>query len=166
MPHTVRQYWRNLHGRVPLNFNWHLINHNSVVLIAASEYSIDVNSPNTSPRFVGAANVTVSNISPHGPPYDGNRGVTFVVTVDWPQPLHIVTDITVVASILYPLRISRIAAIASAALLPAAARLSLVAPWAAAAAATACLTASMLCIHQSMRSSGCSQLGVQPKSAG
>ncbi len=95
MPHTVRQYWRNLHGRVPLNFNWDVIHHDSVVLVSASEYSLDTANPSASPRFVGAANITVSNISPHSPPYDPNHGVTFVVTVDWPQPLNIVTDITV-----------------------------------------------------------------------
>lgn len=95
MPQTVRQYWRNLQGRVPLNLNWGAINHDSVVLIAASEYHLDVANPNSSPRFVGAASITVSNISPHSPPYDPNHGVTFVVTVDWPQPLNVVTDITV-----------------------------------------------------------------------
>jgi hypothetical protein len=95
VPHTVRQYWHNLQGRVPLNFNWDIINNDSVVLIAASEYSTDANRPEASPRFVGSASVTVSNISPHGPPYDGNHGVTFVVTVDWGAPLDIVTDITV-----------------------------------------------------------------------
>ncbi|MFB7648345.1 hypothetical protein ACFC1G_27810, partial [Streptomyces sp. NPDC056085] len=47
------------------------------------------------PRFIGAATVTVENISPHSPPYDPNHGVTFVVNVDWGSPLHIVTDITV-----------------------------------------------------------------------
>lgn len=95
MPQTVRQYWMNLHGRVPLNFNWDAINNNSVVLIAAAEYNVDAQNPGASPRFVGAANITVSNVSPHGPPYDGNHGVTFVVTIDWPQPINIVTDITV-----------------------------------------------------------------------
>ena len=95
MPHTVRQYWRGLHGRVPLNFNWNLISHDSVVLVTAAEYAVDAGSPATSQRFVGAANITVSNVSPHSPPYDPNHGVTFVVTVDWPTPLNIVTDITV-----------------------------------------------------------------------
>ena len=95
MPQTVRQYWQGLHGRVPLNFNWGAINHNSVVLVSAAEYNVDAASPATSPRFVGAANITVSNVCPHSPPYDPNHGVTFVVTVDWPQPLNIVTDITV-----------------------------------------------------------------------
>jgi hypothetical protein len=47
------------------------------------------------PRFVGAANIGVENISPHSPPFDPNHGVTFVVDVDWGSPLHVVTDITV-----------------------------------------------------------------------
>ncbi len=46
-------------------------------------------------RFIGAANISVDNIAPHGPPYDPNHGVTFVVNVDWHSPLNIVTDITV-----------------------------------------------------------------------
>jgi hypothetical protein len=37
----------------------------------------------------------VSNVAPHGPPWDPNHGVTFVVNVDWDGPLHVVTDITV-----------------------------------------------------------------------
>jgi hypothetical protein len=78
-----------------LNFNWAAINHDSVVLISASEYTPDGADPIHSPRFVGAANITVDNISPHSPPYDPNHGVTFVVTVDWGSPLHVVTDITV-----------------------------------------------------------------------
>lgn len=98
MPHTVRQYWQNLQGRVPLNFNWDVVNHDSVVLVSAAEYAVNAQSPTTSARFVGAANITVSNVSPHGPPYDPNHGVTFVVTIDWPQPLNIVTDITVLDS--------------------------------------------------------------------
>jgi hypothetical protein len=95
MARTCRQYWWNLQGRSQLNFNWDAINHNSVVLISASEYAVDPGDPAHSPRFVGAANVSVDNISPHGPPLDPNHGVTFIVTVDWGSPLHIVTDITV-----------------------------------------------------------------------
>ena len=44
---------------------------------------------------MGAANITVMNISPHSTPEDPNNGVTFVVNVDWKEPLPIVTDITV-----------------------------------------------------------------------
>jgi Papain-like cysteine protease AvrRpt2 len=95
MPQTVRQYWSNLRGRSQLNFNWGAINQDSVVTITASEYTPDGNDPKHSPRFVGAATITVENISPHGPPNDPNHGVTFVVNVDWGAPLHVVTDITV-----------------------------------------------------------------------
>jgi len=60
-----------------------------------SQYELAGPDPTHFPRFVGNANVTVNNISPHGPPDDPNHGVTFVVTVDWRSPLNIVTDITV-----------------------------------------------------------------------
>jgi hypothetical protein len=95
MPQSVRQYWWSLHGRCRLNFNWSAINNDSVVLISASEYASDGPDPRHSPRFVGAATITVENISPHGPPFDPNHGVTFMVNVDWGSPLHVVTDITV-----------------------------------------------------------------------
>ena len=64
--------------------------------VAAAEWREDPGSAATSPRFVGAANVTARNVVPHGPPHDPNHGVTFVVTVDWPTPLNIVTDIVLV----------------------------------------------------------------------
>jgi hypothetical protein len=40
-------------------------------------------------RFVGSADITVHNIAP----FDG--GVTFLLTVDWPDPLPIWADIVV-----------------------------------------------------------------------
>jgi hypothetical protein len=98
MPQTIRKFWPDGKiGRTPLNFNWNAIDSDSVVLITASEY---VPQPNPPPganlqRFVGDASIRIDNISPHGPPFDNNRGVTFVVNVDFPQPLFIVTDITV-----------------------------------------------------------------------
>jgi hypothetical protein len=95
MPQTCRQYWLNMRGRCTLNFNWDAINHDSVVLVSASEWQPNQPDPPHSPRFVGDANIRVDNISPHGPPFDRNHGVSFVVTVDWDQPLHLVTDITV-----------------------------------------------------------------------
>jgi hypothetical protein len=78
-----------------LTFNTPLITHSSFVVIAASEGSEkfedgrvipDTQSPH---RFVGHARITVDNIAPH----DG--GVTFRVTVDWPDPLMLWTDIIV-----------------------------------------------------------------------
>lgn len=99
MPQTVRKYWDPKNGRVTLNFNWDAIQANSVVLVTASEYMAgrpgEVFQDQDNQRFIGAANITVANIAPHGPPWDPNQGVTFVVNVDWDEPLHIVTDITV-----------------------------------------------------------------------
>jgi hypothetical protein len=92
---TCRQYWRNLSGRCELNFNWDAIDHDSVVLISASEFRPDDEAPARSPRYVGEATIRVHNISPHGPPFDHNHGVTFVITVGWDSPIHVVTDITV-----------------------------------------------------------------------
>ena len=89
MPRTIRKYWGPLNGRASLNYNWPAIDQDSVVVISASEYN------NQEVRFIGAAPITVANIAPHGPPYDPNHGVTFVVNVAWGSPLNVVTDITV-----------------------------------------------------------------------
>ncbi len=94
MPQTIRKYWAPFKGRETLNFNWPIINHDSVVLITASEYAV-ATPPSDEHRFIGSASITVENIAPHGPPFDPNHGVTFVVNVDWGTPLPVVTDITV-----------------------------------------------------------------------
>jgi len=94
MPKTIRHYWGPTHGRVVANYNWDAIDHDSVVLVTASQY-VPTNPPSDEHRFIGAANFTVSNIAPHGPPYDPNRGVTFVVNVDWKSDIGLVTDIIV-----------------------------------------------------------------------
>lgn len=94
MPQTIRKFWGPHHGRVTLNFNWDAINQDSVVLITAAEYVV-THPPSNEHRFIGDASITVENIAPHGPPFDDNHGVTFVVNVDWKEPLPIVTDITV-----------------------------------------------------------------------
>lgn len=110
---SVRQYWTGIRGRQALNLNWDAINHDSTVHVTAAEWRRDPGTPQQSPRFVGAANITVRNVSPHGPPHDPNHGVTFVVTVDWPEPLDIVTDIVVADGVSTPqppeLRWSRLA---------------------------------------------------------
>ena len=78
-----------------MNVNWDEINHDSVVVVTVSEYRLDPDNPEHSTRFVGDASITVSNVRPHSPPYDPNLGVTFVVEIDWPEPLAICTDIVV-----------------------------------------------------------------------
>jgi hypothetical protein len=89
MPRTIRKYWGAFTGRVILNYNWDIIDHDSVVLVSVSEYN------DQKVRFIGAASISADNIAAHGPPYDPNHGVTFVVNVGWDAPLNIVSDITV-----------------------------------------------------------------------
>ena len=89
MSQTIRKYWGAFTGRVALNYNWDLIEHDSVVVVTASEYT------DQKARFIGATTIRADNVAPHGPPYDSNRGVTFVVDVDWGSPVNIVTNITV-----------------------------------------------------------------------
>src|SRR5215204_5306253 len=108
-PVTKRVYWRPFRGRVLANFNWSRINYRSVVVVTAAEYNplvIDFRIPipgqplpppaaDDRRRFIGDADVWVSNISPHGP--DPNRrdpgGVSFVIHVDFPSPLPVATGI-------------------------------------------------------------------------
>jgi hypothetical protein len=96
-----RVYWGPIQGRRPLNFNNPVIDQWSVVHITASEYVYDgpheplLEDHSDRQRFIGGADVEVHNVAPHGPPFDPNNGVTFVVKVDWDTPLPIVTDITV-----------------------------------------------------------------------
>ena len=97
MAESIRHYWWGLRGRVVLNYNWDRIQHDSVVLISASEarWDRDSRTPWDAQRFVGAASLTVCTVAPAGRPYDPNHGVTFVVNVDFPTPLYIATDIVV-----------------------------------------------------------------------
>ena len=108
---SKRVYWAPMRGRATLNFNWPgVLNLSSAVVVTASEYdplqiNISIPLPGGGPppppprrdrrRFIGAANVTVSNISPHGPGGADPGGVTFVVNIDWDSPIPICTDITV-----------------------------------------------------------------------
>jgi len=97
MSQSIRVFWPPMHGTSPMNFNWPPINANSVVLVTASEYdpAAPPDSDGSARRFVGAANIRVNNISPHGSPSDPNNGVTFDLEVDWATPLNVCTDITV-----------------------------------------------------------------------
>jgi hypothetical protein len=76
-----------LRGRVTLNYKWPAFDQDSVVVVTASEYNAE------HVRFIGPASITVANVTPHGPPYDPNHGVTFVLNASGSSPLNIVTDI-------------------------------------------------------------------------
>lgn len=91
MATTFRMYLWGRQGRRVENFRAPQITRHSVVHISVSEATA-IPPQSFTPifdRFVGAANITVHNISPS----DGR--VDFVVTVEWGAPLNIVTDITI-----------------------------------------------------------------------
>jgi hypothetical protein len=76
-----------------LNYNWPSINYDSVALVSASEY-VTQKLPTDDYSFIGGASIIVENIAPHGPPFDVNHGVTFVLNIVGNSPINIVTDIT------------------------------------------------------------------------
>jgi hypothetical protein len=88
---SYRVYWTGKKGRTVLNFNAPAISPLSVVHISAAEAGARHNNFTDAwyDRFVGAANIWATNVAPH------EGGVTFVLNVDWHQPLNVVTDITV-----------------------------------------------------------------------
>jgi hypothetical protein len=87
-PTLLRVYWGKANGRVQCNLSDPDINHQSVVVVTASEGD-DSDSTASPQRFVGAANFTVSDIAPN----DG--GVSFIVNIDWDNPLNLWTDIAI-----------------------------------------------------------------------
>jgi hypothetical protein len=99
VPVAARVFWQMNPGRNVVNLNWDAISADSVVMISASEYNPNSQQlpDGSDQRFVGGADVTVANVTPHGPPFDPNHGVTFVVEVGWSSPLTICTDVAVVA---------------------------------------------------------------------
>lgn len=100
VPMTARVFWQMNPGRNSVNLNWAAINADSVVMVSASEYNSNSQMlpDKTDQRWVGAASVTVSNVTPHGPPFDSNHGVGFVVEVGWTAPLTVCTDIALIAN--------------------------------------------------------------------
>lgn len=100
VPVSARIFWQMNPGRNVVNVNWDAISADSVVMVSASEYTADSQQlpDGSDQRFVGAADVTVANVTPHGPPFDPNHGVTFVVEVGWGSPLTICTDIAVISN--------------------------------------------------------------------
>ena len=96
MPRTTTIYWRN-HSSGWFNFNWNnVIFDGSVVHIAACEWAPESHLQGAPPgkKFQGQATIYVKNVVVHGgDTYTG--GVQFYLQIDWPNPLNVVTDITV-----------------------------------------------------------------------
>jgi hypothetical protein len=75
-----------------MNFNWPPITQQSVVLISAAEATDLIPTIAPPPNFgfiLGAADVSVTNVSPH------QGGVEFILHVNWGSALNIVVDISV-----------------------------------------------------------------------
>lgn len=90
---TYRMWVPNRKGRADLHFSSPAISMNSVVHVAISEATalgppLISGDQNFSSHF-GAASITVQNISVR------QGAVDFYVYVDWPSPLNLVADITV-----------------------------------------------------------------------
>lgn len=100
LPVAIRIFWRMNPGRNVVNLNWPALSADSVVAVTASEYNTASQElpDGSDQRFVGVASVTVANVTPHGPPFDPNLGVTFVVDVGWNAPLNICTDVALIAN--------------------------------------------------------------------
>ncbi len=88
---TIRVATRG-HGRMRMNVNTPAVNDSSVVVVTASETRVVGNNPHH--RFMGDADVWVSNIAPHGPPFDPNNGVEWILHIDWPSDLDVLVDVT------------------------------------------------------------------------
>src|SRR5688500_13260525 len=88
MPVHARIFWGRANGRIRVNVNWSAIRRDSVVVVTASE-GIEPITTVEPRRFVADADFTVRNVAPR----DG--AVTFIVTIDWGEPLNLYTDITV-----------------------------------------------------------------------
>lgn len=99
MARSTRFVLEGLQGTVRHNHNWDAINIDSAVIITAAEYADwegalagikTVGRPN-----LGAANVWVSNVGPHGVAGAEAGGVEFLIHVDWPSPLRVMVTVTV-----------------------------------------------------------------------
>ncbi|MBD1847597.1 hypothetical protein H6F89_30195 [Cyanobacteria bacterium FACHB-63] len=84
-----RVCWGRYRGRVICTFNYSDINHQSVVLVTASEGD-EANSTASPQRFIGSADFTVTSIAP----FDG--GVRFAVQIiGWDEPIPFWSDIVI-----------------------------------------------------------------------
>jgi hypothetical protein len=107
MAQSFRIVSRQIHGRVPHNFNTPIIRSSqAVVHITASQIAPGPPDEITGPAgltnqnflyFIGAANIWVSNVSPHFRSHfpDEPGGVEYVVNVDFPKPLDVGITITI-----------------------------------------------------------------------
>jgi hypothetical protein len=100
MARSIRVLYRGQQGQIRVNFNWPPINLDSAVIITAAEFSPSFDGTFGAPKTLGrpnlgAANVYVTNVGPHGKAGGEAGGVEFILHVDWDSPLDVIVTITV-----------------------------------------------------------------------
>jgi hypothetical protein len=103
MARSFRILYRDQKGRIPKNWNLDIINLDSAVIITAAEFGPNFGGLGGGLKTLGrpklgAANVYVTNVGPHGSPGEAG-GVEFILHVDFDEPLDVVVTITVVEDI-------------------------------------------------------------------
>jgi len=103
MAQSIRVLYRNQRGTIRKNFNWPPITLDSAVIVTAAEFTFVPGGLGGGPKTLGrpnlgAANVYVTNVGPHGPE-GGTGGVEFLLHVDWDSPLDVIVTITVLEEI-------------------------------------------------------------------
>ena len=103
MAQSIRILYRAQQGTIRHNFNWDPIKLDSAVIVTAAEFTPQFGGSFGGPKTLGrpnlgAANVYVTNIGPHGPEPDAG-GVEFLLHVDWDSPLDVIVTITVLDDI-------------------------------------------------------------------
>lgn len=104
MARSIRVLYRGMKGTIRQNFNWDPLNLDSTVIITAAEFIPAFGGFGGGPKTLGrpnlgAANVYVTNVGPHGVAGGEAGGVEFLLHVDWDSPLDIVATITVLDDI-------------------------------------------------------------------
>jgi hypothetical protein len=103
MARSIRVLYRGQKGTIRKNWNWAPINLDSAVIITAAEFTPSFGGPFGGPKtlgrpHLGAANVYVTNVGPHGDAGEAG-GVEFLLHVDWDSPLDVIVTITVLDNI-------------------------------------------------------------------
>src|SRR5262245_29637064 len=107
MARSIRVLYRGVQGTVGRNFNWQgKINLDSAVMITAAQFQFNaftLGSRTLGRPHLGAANIYVTNVGPHGvqgdDPGSGEfGGVEFLLHVDSDSPLDVVVTITALES--------------------------------------------------------------------
>jgi hypothetical protein len=100
MARSIRVLYRGQHGSIRKNFNWPPINLDSAVIVTAAEFTPVFGGLGGGPKTLGrpnlgAANVYVTNVGPHGVAGGEAGGVEFLLHVDFGSPLDVIVTITV-----------------------------------------------------------------------